>query len=134
MNNTFWTEQRIATLQTLWADGFSARRIGRELGCTRNAVIGKLHRLKAPPPVPKQPIERGRPARRDPVIVKANAKARQDRYLSKHKAQVRAQFRMNGASPYSAAYRKHLPMLPDMTKGELRAMLSTAVQNTAAMQ
>jgi GcrA cell cycle regulator len=41
-----WTEERVAMLTKLWADGLSASQIAAELGgITRNAVIGKVHRL-----------------------------------------------------------------------------------------
>ena len=41
-----WTEARIDTLKTLAADGLSASQIAAEMGgLTRNAVLGKLHRL-----------------------------------------------------------------------------------------
>ena len=41
-----WTEERVAKLSKLWADGLSASQIAGELGgVTRNAVIGKVHRL-----------------------------------------------------------------------------------------
>ncbi len=41
-----WTDDRVALLSKLWADGLSASQIAAELGgVTRNAVIGKVHRL-----------------------------------------------------------------------------------------
>jgi GcrA cell cycle regulator len=41
-----WTEERVALLKKLWQDGLSASQIAGELGSvTRNAVIGKVHRL-----------------------------------------------------------------------------------------
>ncbi|MGS4945661.1 GcrA family cell cycle regulator [Meridianimarinicoccus sp. RP-17] len=41
-----WTEDRVETLKKMWADGQSASQIAKELGgVTRNAVIGKVHRL-----------------------------------------------------------------------------------------
>ena len=41
-----WTEERVEMLKKLWADGLSASQIAAELGgITRNAVIGKVHRL-----------------------------------------------------------------------------------------
>lgn len=41
-----WTEERVELLTKLWADGLSASQIAGELGgVTRNAVIGKVHRL-----------------------------------------------------------------------------------------
>jgi GcrA cell cycle regulator len=41
-----WTEERVELLKKLWADGLSASQIAGRLGeVTRNAVIGKVHRL-----------------------------------------------------------------------------------------
>src|SRR3954447_3870622 len=41
-----WTDERVERLKKLWADGLSASQIAGELGgVTRNAVIGKVHRL-----------------------------------------------------------------------------------------
>lgn len=41
-----WNEERVELLKKLWADGLSASQIaGRLGGVTRNAVIGKVHRL-----------------------------------------------------------------------------------------
>jgi GcrA cell cycle regulator len=41
-----WTDDRVETLKRMWAEGQSASQIARELGgVTRNAVIGKVHRL-----------------------------------------------------------------------------------------
>jgi GcrA cell cycle regulator len=43
-----WTEERVELLKKLWMEGLSASQIAGELGqgVTRNAVIGKVHRLK----------------------------------------------------------------------------------------
>ena len=41
-----WTDERVETLRRMWAEGQSASQIAKELGgVTRNAVIGKVHRL-----------------------------------------------------------------------------------------
>ena len=41
-----WTEERIKELRQLWSEGQSASKIAERLGgVTRNAVIGKIHRL-----------------------------------------------------------------------------------------
>lgn len=41
-----WTDERVETLKRMWAEGQSASQIAKELGgVTRNAVIGKVHRL-----------------------------------------------------------------------------------------
>ncbi|MCR6645741.1 MAG: GcrA family cell cycle regulator [Terricaulis sp.] len=62
-----WTEERVATLRKLWAEGLSASQIAKQLGgVTRNAVIGKVHRLglagRATPSRPaKRPVRPARP-------------------------------------------------------------------------
>ena len=57
-----WTDERVELLRKLWTDGLSASQIAGELGgVTRNAVIGKVHRLglsgraKAPSTVSARP-------------------------------------------------------------------------------
>jgi GcrA cell cycle regulator len=41
-----WTDDRVEQLKRLWSEGLSASQIAAELGgITRNAVIGKVHRL-----------------------------------------------------------------------------------------
>lgn len=43
-----WTDERVSVLKKMWGDGKTAAEIAKELGegVTRNAVIGKAHRLK----------------------------------------------------------------------------------------
>jgi GcrA cell cycle regulator len=41
----FWTDDRVAALRQMHADGWTFSQIGRELGTTRNAVIGRAWRL-----------------------------------------------------------------------------------------
>ncbi|RCK99953.1 MAG: GcrA cell cycle regulator [Candidatus Tokpelaia sp. JSC189] len=42
-----WTNERVELLKKLWAEGLSASQIAAQLGSvTRNAIIGKAHRLK----------------------------------------------------------------------------------------
>ncbi len=41
-----WTDERVELLRKLWSDGLSASQIAAQIGSvTRNAVIGKVHRL-----------------------------------------------------------------------------------------
>ncbi len=64
-----WTEERVELLKKLWQDGLSASQIAKQLGgVTRNAVIGKVHRLglsgRATPSKPARTVLRTpRPAR-----------------------------------------------------------------------
>lgn len=61
-----WTEERVELLKKLWAEGLSASQIANQLGgVTRNAVIGKVHRLKL--------SGRGRTAAAQPRAKKAAA-------------------------------------------------------------
>ncbi|HEX7944697.1 MAG TPA: GcrA family cell cycle regulator, partial [Phenylobacterium sp.] len=58
-----WTDERVELLRTLWQDGLSASQIAQQLGgVTRNAVIGKVHRLAlggpAQPSKPQRAIVR----------------------------------------------------------------------------
>jgi GcrA cell cycle regulator len=55
-----WTDERVELLKKLWLDGLSASQIAKQLGgVTRNAVIGKVHRLglsgRAAPSQPTRP-------------------------------------------------------------------------------
>ena len=44
-----WDLERTTRLQSLYCDGVSFRDIAAEIGVTRNAVIGKIHRMKLEP-------------------------------------------------------------------------------------
>ena len=87
-----WTDERVETLKKMWAEGQSASQIAKELGgVTRNAVIGKVHRLglsnrngsgakaeeeapaePAPAPAkPAAPVEVLEPAMAEPVAERA---------------------------------------------------------------
>jgi GcrA cell cycle regulator len=64
-----WTDERVELLKKLWQDGLSASQIAKQLGgVTRNAVIGKVHRLglsgRATPSKPARTVfKASRPAR-----------------------------------------------------------------------
>lgn len=54
-----WTDERVESLKKLWQDGLSASQIANRLGgVSRNAVIGKVHRLglsgRATPSTPRR--------------------------------------------------------------------------------
>ncbi len=62
-----WSEDRVELLKKLWMEGLSASQIAGELGqgVTRNAVIGKVHRLKLSARAkPTNSTPRARPAAR----------------------------------------------------------------------
>jgi len=86
-----WTDERVETLKRMWAEGQSASQIAKELGgVTRNAVIGKVHRLglsnragteeepeeaapvaAAPAPAPKPEPVKVEPVKAEPAPVAA---------------------------------------------------------------
>jgi GcrA cell cycle regulator len=75
-----WTDERVETLKKLWLDGLSASQIAKQLGgVTRNAVIGKVHRLglsgRATPSQPQRPTFKAPRAPR-PAIAAAPAPRR----------------------------------------------------------
>ena len=41
-----WTPEKIKELRRLWAKGLSSGDIGRLLGVSKNAIVGKVHRLE----------------------------------------------------------------------------------------
>jgi len=43
-----WNEDVIGRLRDLWAEGHSTAEIGRRLGVSKNAIVGKAHRLDLP--------------------------------------------------------------------------------------
>jgi len=45
MSNDTWTEGTIARLRELWSEGHATAEIGRRLGVSKSAVVGKAHRL-----------------------------------------------------------------------------------------
>lgn len=54
-----WNEETIARLRALWAEGLSTAEIGRRMGISKNAVVGKAHRLNLP--ARPSPIRRDAP-------------------------------------------------------------------------
>src|SRR6201996_2872812 len=65
--NMEWAEETISRLRELWSEGHSTAEIGRRLGVSKNAVVGKAHRLDLP--ARPSPIRRGGdgpPPRRSP--------------------------------------------------------------------
>ncbi len=80
-----WNDERVELLKKMWSEGQSASQIAKELGnVTRNAVIGKVHRLglsNRAGAVPVKPAEKveAAPARPAPKAVEAAAPAPEPR-------------------------------------------------------
>lgn len=55
-----WNDETIARLRALWAEGHSTAEIGRRMGISKNAVVGKAHRLNLssrPSPIRREAAE-----------------------------------------------------------------------------
>jgi len=66
-----WNDDVIARLRQLWAEGHSTAEIGRRIGVTKNAVVGKVHRLQLPArpsPIRRDGGASGRPPRRQAAV------------------------------------------------------------------
>ena len=57
-----WTTEAIDRLRAFWAEGHSTAEIGRRMGISKNAVVGKAHRLQLP--ARPSPIRREAPLAR----------------------------------------------------------------------
>lgn len=88
-----WTDERVEKLTKLWADGLSASQIAAQLGgVTRNAVIGKVHRLNLPGRVKSGGTTAARPKRAPTVPRPASSfNARPARPVSRGSAAVALQ-------------------------------------------
>lgn len=65
-----WTPERIETLTKLWNEGIATSEIGRRLDVTKNAVVGKVHRLGLPKR--QSPIQRKAPKKKkveEPTVI-----------------------------------------------------------------
>lgn len=54
-----WTDEKVKALAEQWNAGASITQIGKQLGTTRNAVVGKAHRMGLPARL--SPIRRAMP-------------------------------------------------------------------------
>jgi GcrA cell cycle regulator len=73
-----WTDERIAELTRLWQAGHSASEIGKRLGVSKNAVVGKAHRLKLPgrpSPIKHTEAPRTQPPKRKQAAAKPRVQA-----------------------------------------------------------
>ena len=73
-----WTDERVARLEELWSEGYTARQIAESLGSvTRNAVIGKANRMGLSKPTKssltrqrkRQEGARVRPTKEEEVLI-----------------------------------------------------------------
>lgn len=67
---SMWNEEKIAKLKKLWQEGLTTGEIGKRLGVSKNAVVGKAHRLGLkgrPSPIKRQEGATAAPAAAAPT-------------------------------------------------------------------
>ena len=118
-----WNDERVETLKKLWSEGLSASQIaGRIGGVTRNAVIGKVHRLGLSG---RAPTSRTATARPRPRISAPRRTAQKPRFAAVGNVAIRSTFSLE-AEPYVSTYEEiEIPMaerksLLDLTEASCR--------------
>ena len=70
-----WNDENVEKLRDLWDQGLPTAQIGKLLGFTKNAVVGKAHRIgleRRPSPIRRASVKPDRKKARSPVIPKLN--------------------------------------------------------------
>ncbi len=68
-----WDENNVTKLRELWDQGLPTAQIGKLLGFTKNAVVGKAHRIgleRRPSPIRRTAVKPDRKKARSPVMPK----------------------------------------------------------------
>ncbi len=117
-----WNDERVETLKKLWSEGLSASQIaGRIGGVTRNAVIGKVHRLGLSGRAPTSRTATARPRPR----ISAPRRPAKPRFAAIGNVALRTSFSLE-AEPYVSTYEEiDIPMaerksLLDLTETSCR--------------
>ena len=70
-----WNDENVIKLRDLWDQGLPTAQIGKLLGFTKNAVVGKAHRIgleRRPSPIRRTAVKPDRKKARSPVMPKLN--------------------------------------------------------------
>ena len=70
-----WNEENVLRLKDLWDQGLPTAQIGKLLGFTKNAVVGKAHRIgleRRPSPIRRTAVKPDRKKARSPMMPKLN--------------------------------------------------------------
>ena len=76
-----WDENNVTKLRELWDQGLPTAQIGKLLGFTKNAVVGKAHRIgleRRPSPIRRTAVKPDRKKARSPVMPKLNFESSKD--------------------------------------------------------
>ena len=70
-----WNDENVSRLKELWDQGLPTSQIGKLLGFTKNAVVGKAHRIgleRRPSPIRRTAVKPDRKKARSPIMPKLN--------------------------------------------------------------
>ena len=73
-----WNDANVARLKELWDQGLPTAQIGKLLGFTKNAVVGKAHRIgleRRPSPIRRTAVKPDRKKARSPIVPVLNFEA-----------------------------------------------------------
>jgi len=76
-----WDDNNVSKLRELWDQGLPTAQIGKLLGFTKNAVVGKAHRIgleRRPSPIRRTAVKPDRKKARSPIVPKLNFEVKKD--------------------------------------------------------
>ncbi|CAI3932622.1 Uncharacterized conserved protein (PDB:5YIU) [Commensalibacter communis] len=135
-----WNEEAVGRLKELWAQGLSTAEIGRHLNVTKNAVVGKAHRLglegrpspirraaakKEKAPAPAVTKAETQPAEK--VVKVAKSKAEKVEKIEKEKPALTA-------NTAKAAEVTQLEMIAPIVKKEIKPSKKTKIDFTTPVE
>jgi GcrA cell cycle regulator len=86
-----WNESNVARLKELWDQGLPTAQIGKLLGFTKNAVVGKAHRIgleRRPSPIRRTAVKPDRKKARSPIVPTLKFEAAKEETKELHKQQI----------------------------------------------
>ena len=81
-----WDDNNVSKLRELWDQGLPTAQIGKLLGFTKNAVVGKAHRIgleRRPSPIRRTAVKPDRKKARSPIMPKLNFEVAKDEVKEK---------------------------------------------------
>lgn len=138
-----WNEEAVAKLRELWTQGLSTAEIGRHLNVTKNAVVGKAHRLGLegrPSPIRRAAAKKDKAAPVAKVVVKEAAqpaekveeikKTEKTEKVVKSvaKPQIEKEKTASVVSTAKVAEEKQLDMMASVVKKEVKPAKKTKIE------
>jgi transposase len=104
-----WSANRVARLRLLWRRGLSTAEIGRLLGVSKSAVVGKIDRLELPPPSAELQARKRRHAGRSLFWVAKRVAKLRKLWGTKSNAAIGRKLGVSKAAVFRQAHRLGLP-------------------------